>query len=98
MFQRGYRSVVVDRDEYLLECGRYIERNPIKAGLSSDPGSYPHSSFGYYSLGQPDPLLEPSPAYLGLADTERDRMLSYWHYVSEERIQETANLNNELPF
>jgi putative transposase len=30
VFQRGFKSLVVDRDEYLLECGRYIERNPLK--------------------------------------------------------------------
>ena len=32
VFRQGYKSLVIDRDEYLLECGRYIERNPVKAG------------------------------------------------------------------
>lgn len=68
VFQRGYRSFSIDRDEYLLECGRYIERNPIKAKLVENPEEYAHSSFRYYGRGEGDDLVTPSPAYLGLSD------------------------------
>src|SRR3989339_1345623 len=37
VFQRGYKSFVIDRDEYLLECGRYIERNPVRAKMVKAP-------------------------------------------------------------
>ena len=60
--QRGYRSFVIDRDEYLLECGRYIERNPIKAGLLPEPGAYAYSSFSYYADGARGEFLSKSPA------------------------------------
>lgn len=59
VFQRGYRSFLVDKDSYLLECGRYIERNPVKAHIVQDPTSYPYSSFLHYAMGIPDPVQNP---------------------------------------
>lgn len=88
VFQRGYRSLAIDRDEYLLECGRYIERNPLKAGLVSRPESYRYSSYGYYAKGRRDDLVAPSPAYLGLSKDEENRRAIYAAYVQTNRVQE----------
>ena len=88
VFQRGYRSFVVDRDEYLLECGRYIERNPLKAHLVKTVKNYAHSSYGYYAEERHDDLVSPSPAYLGLSTNERERRAMYSKFVQENRVQE----------
>lgn len=88
VFQRGYRSFPVDRDEYLLECGRYIERNPLKARLVERPDDYKHSSYHYYAKGKEDDLVSPSPAYLGLSPNPLERRKIYEKYVREYRIQE----------
>ena len=88
VFQRGYRSLPVDRDEYLLECGRYIERNPLKAKLVKSPEAYEHSSYRYYAQGEGDDLVSPSPAYLGLSRDVEERRRIYADYVTETRIQE----------
>ena len=98
VFQRGYRSISVDRDAHLLECGRYVERNPLKAALAEHPASYKYSSFRYYGCGEFDPLLTPSPAYLGLADADEARMATYSEYVSEFRIQEEMANAKPTPF
>ena len=45
LFQGRYRSIVVDRDEYLLELCRYLVLNPVRAGLVKDPGGWRWSSF-----------------------------------------------------
>lgn len=45
IFQGRYKSVVVDRDSYLLELCRYVVLNPVRAGMVSDPGEYRWSSF-----------------------------------------------------
>ena len=45
LFQGRYKSIVVDRDEYLLELCRYIVLNPLRAGLVTDPGEWRWSSF-----------------------------------------------------
>jgi putative transposase len=45
LFQGRYKSVVVDRDGYLLELCRYVVLNPVRAGMVSGPGEYRWSSF-----------------------------------------------------
>ena len=97
VFQRGYRSIVIERDEYLLECGRYIERNPIKAKLAKAAGDYIYSSFDYYAKGNPDELLDVSPAYLGLSPDLTERKRIYADYVNQTRIQEEMAEKGLLP-
>lgn len=88
LFQERYRSPRIPEESYYLQCGRYIERNPVKAFLAKHPGDYPHTSFHYYAGGRSDDLLEPSPAFLALSDDEEERRKMYAHYVTETRIQE----------
>ncbi len=45
VFQGRFKSVIVDKDAYLLELCRYIVLNPIRAGMIEDPGRYRWSSF-----------------------------------------------------
>ena len=88
VFRRGYRSLAVDRDEYLLECGRYIERNPLKAKLVKAPEEYAYTSYRYYACGENDPLIGTSPAYLGLSEDGGERRRIYSKYVKQNRVQE----------
>lgn len=97
VFQRGFKNVVVDRDEYLLECGRYIERNPVKAKLADLPKEYRYSSFRYYAEGEDDSLITPSPAFEGLSASESERSALYANYVEENRIQEEMAERGLLP-
>ena len=88
VFQRGYRSFPIDRDSYLLECGRYIERNPVRAKIIKLPGEYSRTSYRFYTKGEKNDLLTHSPAYLGLSMCREQRERLYAEYVCEERIQE----------
>jgi len=45
LFQGRYKAILVDRDNYLLELSRYVHLNPVRAGMVSNPGDYPHSSY-----------------------------------------------------
>jgi REP element-mobilizing transposase RayT len=56
LFQGRFRSLLVDRNEWLLEVVRYVHRNPVKARLVSRPEEYPWSSHGAY-LGTAPPWL-----------------------------------------
>ena len=44
LWEGRYRASLVDSEHYLLACYRYIELNPVRAGLVGDPGAYPWSS------------------------------------------------------
>lgn len=52
LFERRYRSILVDADAYLLALVRYIHLNPVAAGMVRDPAQYPWSSHADY-LGRP---------------------------------------------
>jgi putative transposase len=44
LLQGRFKAILVDRDAYLLALCRYVERNPVAAGLADEPGSWPWSS------------------------------------------------------
>lgn len=88
VFQRRYKSFAIDRESYLLECARYIERNPVKAKMAKRPEQYYYSSYHYYVKGRQSELLTQSPGYLGLGREETQRRRLYEKYVSETRVQE----------
>jgi putative transposase len=85
VFQRIYRSLPIDKDSYFLECGRYIENNPLRAGIVKKLEQYPYTSYSFYAHSKKDKLLTFSPAYLGLASKASHRRRIYKNYVSQER-------------
>jgi putative transposase len=73
LWQGRFKSPAVERDSYLLSCGRYIERNPLEAGLVAKPWDYAWSSCRYYVLGRADDLLSENPCFMELAQTSERR-------------------------
>ena len=49
LFQGRYKSILVQKDDYLLALSRYIHLNPVKAGIVEKPQEYPHSSYKSYT-------------------------------------------------
>jgi putative transposase len=72
-WQGRFKSPAVQRDGYLRSCGRYIERNPLAAGLVAEPWAYRWSSCRAYALGEADALVSASPGYLELAEAPARR-------------------------
>jgi len=48
------KSTLVDSEAYLLTCMRYIELNPVRAGMVAHPSEYPWSSYTHNALGKLD--------------------------------------------
>lgn len=82
VFQERFRSPRIAEESYYLQCGRYIERNPVKAGIARHPWEYPYSSAGYYALGLPDPLVTPNLYYKSMGNFEDERRKSYREFLS----------------
>ncbi len=64
LWQNRFFSCIVEKDKHLWAVARYIEHNPIKAGLAQRPQDYLWSSARTHILGTKDPLLPPGPAWL----------------------------------
>ena len=73
LWEGRFRSSVVGTDRYLLACSRYIELNPVRAGMVAAPGDYPYSSYAANAHGDPNPLVVSQPTYLGLGTTPETR-------------------------
>src|SRR3989344_3689465 len=48
VFSGRYKSIICQKDEYLLQVSKYIHLNPVKAGLVKRPADYPYSSYKEY--------------------------------------------------
>ena len=72
-FDGRYRPAPVDSDFYWFSCMRYIELNPVRAGIVSRPEAYYWSSHGANAFGAPDRLVTPHRYYLQLDDAAEDR-------------------------
>jgi putative transposase len=57
LWEGRFRSAIIGSDVYLFACHRYIDCNPVRAGLVADPANYPWSSHRHYASGRPDPLI-----------------------------------------
>ena len=64
LWEGRYKSSLVQAETYLLACYRYIELNPVRAGMVADPGHYRWSSYRANGLGLPDARLTAHPLYL----------------------------------
>ena len=98
LFEGRFRSSVVEEDRYLLACLRYIEPNPLRAGLVEDPAEYPWSSHRCHAFGQDVEMWSPHPAYEALGTTPEIRRARYRALCeaalpaeSITRIRQTAN-------
>jgi len=75
LWEGRYKACLVQTEYYLFACYRYIELNPVRAGIVANPAEYAQSSYRSNALGQPDPLVVPHVAYeaLGAVGDERRR-------------------------
>lgn len=85
VFQDRFKSLPIDKDAYLLECGRYIERNPLKARMVTDLQDYPWSSYSFYAHGIPSKLLTLNPCYENLGKHQEDRQCQYRNFLQVEQ-------------
>ena len=69
LWEGRFRSCLTQSEDYVLACYRYIELNPVRAGMVRHPRDYRWSSFHANGDGKQDALITPHAQYLGLART-----------------------------
>ena len=89
LWDSRYKSSLVHADDYLLACQRYIELNPVRAELVSDPALYRWSSYRANGLGQADALLTPHELYLAL-DRQAPARLAAYRALFRSELDEEA--------
>jgi putative transposase len=83
LWEGRYKSSPIEEDRYLLACCRYVELNPVRAGLVEAPEQYPWSSFRQKAGLVPMDWLDPDPCYVGLGRSGRARAARYRTWVRQ---------------
>jgi putative transposase len=103
LWEGRFRSSLTQEDCYLLACQRYIELNPVRAGILEHPGEYRWSSYRANAEGEENPLLTPHETFLALGGDAESRQAAYRELFRKElepgmvdRIREATNGNFAL--
>jgi putative transposase len=96
LWEGRYKSTLIQAERYLLACMVYIDLNPVRAGIVSEPADYPWSSHQHYIGRCPQKLITPQSLYWQLGNTPFARDIAYAELIragiglSEERALTTA--------
>ena len=84
LWEGRFKSCLVSEEAYLLGCYRYIELNPVRAGMVKHPADYPWTSYRANAQREANPLLTPHDIYTKLGLTEEGRAEAYRELFKEE--------------
>ncbi len=79
-----YRSRAVTNDNDFLACMRYIDNNPVKAGMAMQPGDYAWGSFNHYRGVKPLPWIKAHATYQALGNSDGERFRAYLGMFEED--------------
>lgn len=51
LWEGRYRATLVEATSYFVACCRYVEMNPVRAGMVAAPGDYPSLSWRTHTDG-----------------------------------------------
>jgi REP-associated tyrosine transposase len=83
LWEGRFRSCVAESARYVLACYRYVELNPVPAGMVGHPSVYAWSSYAINADGREDPLVSPHPEMLALGSESRSRHTAYRALVED---------------
>jgi putative transposase len=84
LWQGRYRSCLVADARYFLACHRYIELNPVRAGIAAHPIDYEWSSYRSNAVGLASQLIVPHQFYANLSNEKSERERFYRALFTEE--------------
>lgn len=91
LFEGRFKSSVVQQEEYFLNCLRYIELNPVRAGMVKDPGDYKWSSYRAHAFGVRPSMWTPHEQYLKQGENEMQRRSNYRDWVQNAMSTEVVS-------
>ena len=83
LWEGRFKSSIISTTEYLPACCRYIDLNPVRAGMVASPGEYKWSSYACKAEGKKDPVVDFDESYLSLGTNKSGRQEAYRQYVRD---------------
>lgn len=98
VWEGRFKASLIQAEEYLLTCYRYIELNPVRADMVRDPGEYRWSSYRWHGLGASNKLITDHPLYTALGPDETVRRSAYRAlfraHLDDEALDEIRKASN----
>jgi putative transposase len=98
LWEGRYKAALIDTEEYLLICHRYIELNPVRASMVDHPASYPWSSYRCNSVGHANPIITNHEQYTALGKSTEERQQAYRSlfeaHITEKQLDEIRKAAN----
>ncbi len=99
LWEGRYRATLIDSNQYLLTCMRYIELNPVRAAMVDHPKNYRWSSYHANALGASDDLVTPHKLYKRLGPNTEEREKAYRqlfkHHIGESTLSLIRDSTNK---
>ena len=98
LWESRFKSCLVQSEDYLLACYRYIELNPVRAGLVRRPDEYRWSSYAANARGEACLLITPHDQYVALGRDPAERQAVYREMFGSQlstlQVTEIRNATN----
>jgi len=95
LWEGRFKASLVDTETYFFRCCRYIECNPVRAGMAGRPWDYRWSSYQFHAYGMPARLLSTHEEYERLGATAEERRHAYRElFRSELEASELSDIRN----
>ena len=103
LWEGRFKSSHVDSNDYLLTCMRYIEHNPVRAGMVAHPGEYNWSSFKTNAANKKNEIITMHPVYKELGKDSEKRCSAYRElfslHLDDKQIHEIRDaINGQLVY
>lgn len=88
-WQGRFKSQPVGKDDYFIQCGKYIELNPVRKKIVKKAEEYKFSSYKYYANGNKNKLITEDIFYPNLGQNEIQRQNNYKKMIIDKSTTET---------
>jgi REP-associated tyrosine transposase len=99
LWEGRYKATIIDSEQYLLNCSRYIELNPVRADMVEHCKHYPWSSYHRNALGVDDELIKPHDLYSQLGKDAVEQQINYRNlftcHLSKELLNDIREATNK---
>ena len=99
LWEGRYKATLLDSESYLLTCYRYIELNPVRAGMVKHPADCRWSSYRYHALGETNKIITPHLLYQRLGKNKEERGYHYRQlfksHIGKQQLNEIRSATNK---
>ncbi len=83
LWEGRYKSSPIGDEDHLLACCRYVELNPVRAGVVKKPEDYRWSSYRHKAGFGAGNIIDFHPGYLSMGEKSQERQKSYRRWICE---------------